>query len=713
MTKTALRLGAAALTLSATALAQEADEIDTIIVTASPLDNSEGELLAGASVLTGEELARQAANTLGETLRLEPGLSETFFGAGASRPIIRGLGGDRIRVLTNGVGAIDAAASSPDHAVPIEPVTAERIEVVRGTALLRYGSSAAGGVVNVIDGRIPDAQLDSGTGAFRVQGASVDDSVEAAGAITAPVADLGAGQLVLSVQGAWRDAQDYEVPVEPESEILRAFEGEELGEGDDQILENSFVETKSGSVGLSWVGDRGFFGVSVQENRTEYGLPGGHAHGHGEEEHGDNDHDEEGEEHDDEHGDEEEERGVFIDLDQTRVDVNGRYEFASDVIEAVQLFAGYADYAHTEFEGPGEQGTVFGNEGWEARLEVLQAERNGWRGATGVQAQVSEFSAIGEEAFVQPVDTEQYGLFTFQEYRTGPLHVEGAARIELTEHEPTEGEDTDFTGLSASVGAGYDLTDSFSVAATVFRTERAPTNVELYADGPHLATNQFEIGDATLDTETALGIEGLVRLRGERGGVTLNVFHTEYDDFIYARGTGQSGADILLAAGEDDEEELEEFGELDVVVFSAADATFTGFELYGDVLLAEFSGVTLRADGVLDYVETVLDDGEGDDLPQIPPLGLAAGLEADGYGANFRVEVNHAGEQDQTARFELPTDSYTLLNLYAGYDLTERLTLRGAVLNATDAEARVHTSFIKDQVPLPGRNFRVSLGYRF
>ena len=191
------------------------------------------------------------------------------------------------------------------------------------------------------------------------------------------------------------------------------------------------------------------------------------------------------------------------------------------------------------------------------------------------------------------------------------------------------------------------------------------------------------------------------------------MFHTDYDDFIYLRDTGRTGADVLLAMGEDDEEELEEFGELAESVFTAADASFTGFEIYGEVALGEVGGVTLTADGVLDYVETVLDDGRGDDLPRIPPLGLAAGLEADGYGANRRVEVDHAGEQDQTARLELPTDSYTLLNVYAGYEVTERLTLRAALLNATDAEARLHTSFLKDEVPLPGRNLRVSLGYAF
>ncbi|WP_051881522.1 TonB-dependent receptor [Parvularcula oceani] len=688
---------------------------DVIVVTGSPLDRTQDELLAGASVLSGEELARQSASTIGETLRQEPGVSTTFFGAGASRPIIRGLGGDRVRILTNGIGSIDASSASPDHAVAVEPATAERIEVIRGTGLLRYGSSAAGGVVNVIDGRLPTEAPETGIeGALRVQGSTVDDGAEVAGGVTGLAGRIGGVDVVLHAAGTWRDAEDYEIPGFAESEALRALEEaeeEDLDHDEEEpgALENSFTNSASATGGLSFIGERGFLAVSIQDTNTRYGVPAGHAHEEHlelEEEHGE-------EEHEEEHA---EEGGVFIDLGQTRYDLNAAYE-PERFVEAIRLFAGYADYTHTEFEGPGEPGTVFSNEGYETRLEVTQIERDGWRGASGLQLRKRDFAAIGEEAFVPPTKTEQWGLYTFQEWRDGPLHLEGALRFETTEHErSTDGRTLDFDGLSASLGAGYDVADTLTLAATLLHTKRPPTSEELFSDGPHLATDAYELGDQTLGIETANGIEALAHLHGDRGYLTLNLFYTDYDDYVYERETGLFADELLAMRGVDDPEELEEFGELPVFQFTGADARFAGFELYGEYEFAEAGGFVLTADGVLDYVDAELTgvaEGEEEDLPRIPPLGLTGGIEADGYGLNLRAEVEYAGEQDDVTDFELPTDSYAMINLYASYALTDQLMLRAALLNANDEEARTHTSFLKDEVPLPGRNFRVSLGYAF
>ena len=705
--KNALFAACAPLALLSAAAAQE-DGQDVIVVTASPLDRTQDELLSGASVLDGDDLARQGVITIGETLRKEPGLSETAFGAGASRPIIRGLGGDRVRILTNGIGSIDAAAASPDHAVAVEPATAERIEVVRGTGLLRYGSSAAGGVVNVIDGRLPSAVPEDGLdGAVTVRGTSVDDGVQVAGGVTGKVADIGAMELVLHASGSWSEAEDYDIPGFAESAAVRAEEEAEEEEGEEHseeeevfgTLENSFVETENASFGASLIGEKGFFAVSVSETGTEYGVPGGHGHGH----------EEEGEEEGEEHSEEE---GVFIVLDQTRFDLNAERLFDSGPFEKLSVFGGIADYEHTEFEGPGEPGTVFTNEGYELRIEALQMERDGWRGATGIQLRDREFSAIGEEAFVPPTETIQWGLYTFQELRTGPWHLEAGARFETTDHErSTDGFELDFEGISGSVGAGYELNPNFNLAVSAFRTERAPTTEELFSDGPHLATDQYELGDEDLDIETATGIEGLIHLHDEKGAITLNLFYTDYDDFIYERETGLFGDAILLAQGEDDPEELEEFGELPVFQFTAADARFKGFELFGEYELAAWDGGALSVDGVLDYVDAEISGGEN--LPRIPPLGLTAGVEADWDRFSLRAEAEHNGSQDDTARFERPTDEFTLLNLYASAELVQGLTLRVAGLNLGDEEARVHSSFLKDDVPLPGRNVRVSLTYDF
>ena len=357
---------------SASAQAQDTTDEDVIVVTASPLNRSVDEAITGLSILTDDDLEDRLASTIGETLKLEPGVSSTSFGAGASRPIIRGQGGDRVRVLLNGVGSIDASSASPDHAVAAEPAQAERIEVLRGASILRYGSSGSGGVVNSIDGRIPSEFPDGNTDvAVRVGASSVDLGRQAAASI-----DQRAGNFVFHLDGTFREADDYRIPTEAESEAQLESEGEEIPEDFDENrdLENSFAESGSLTAGVSYIGDNGFIGIAVNNFTSTYGIPGGHEEGEEEGEEGE----EGGEEEEEEEGD------VFIDLDQTRVDLNAGLNLGGP-IERLQVFAGYADYEHTEFEGPGEVGTVFSNEGFEIRAEAIQAAIGTWKAAHGVQ----------------------------------------------------------------------------------------------------------------------------------------------------------------------------------------------------------------------------------------------------------------------------------------------------------------------------------------
>ncbi|GGY47166.1 TonB-dependent receptor [Parvularcula lutaonensis] len=736
MTKTILRLSCASLALAPfTAFATEASstepaiaaatttlaaaagtavhepEGDTIIVTASPIERNAEALLSPVSVLEGEELQRQLRDTLGETLRREPGVSSTNFGAGASRPIIRGLGGGRVRTLINGIGSIDAAAASPDHATPIEPALAETIEVVRGTGLLRYGSSASGGVVNVLDGRIASEVPEDGFDiAGRYAFTSVDEGSTGSAGAQVHLGKLGGVDVVATGQAITRRAGDYDISGFAESEALMEAEDDHddhgMGHDDEEevegVLENSFNEVDSLTGGLSFVGERGFLGFAVQNYRSRYGVPG-HGHGH-EEEHG------AGEEHD------EEEEGVFIDLDQTRYDINGSLAFGGP-IQRVDLYAGFADYEHIEFEAPGEPGTVFANEGYEIRVEAVQAERGDWRGASGIQIRDRKFSAIGEEAFVPPTETEQLGLYTFQETKLGPVTVEGSLRYEETDQAQTVNNiERSFEGVSGALGGSIPVADGVRATFNLFRTERAPTSDELFSDGPHLATESFDIGDVNLDIETALGLEGGLRFAGERGSFSINAFYTEYSDFIFQQATGQTGEDILIARGETDPEELEEFAELTVFQYTQADATFSGLEIEGQLELGQASGFDVSADLVADFVNAELDraDAQGNtQLPRIPPLGVLVGLEADNGTFSFRAEAEHSAEADDVASFELPTDSFTLVNLYADWRVTENISLSLAGLNIGDEEARVHTSFLKDQAPLPGRNIRFALNMRY
>jgi len=687
------RLASAGLlaSVSYTALAQtqpNTEILDEIIVTGSPLNRSIDEAITGTSILTGDELSNRLATTIGETLKSEPGISSTFFGAGASRPIVRGQGGDRVRVLTNGIGSIDASSASPDHAVAAEPAQAERIEVLRGATVLRFGSSGSGGIINVIDGRIPDKMPDGQfDGAVRIGTSSVDSGREVAGSLDTA---LGSN-LVLHLDGTYKATDDYSIPGFTESDRFIAIEEaehEEEGhdeEGHDEHeevapgrLDNSAVETKSVSAGLSYIGNRGSFGAAVHRYESDYGIPGGHEHegeGEGEEEGG--------------------EEGVTIGLRQTRVDVNGSLEL-DGFFEKVQLFGGYADYTHTEFEGPGVIGTVFTNEGYETRIEAIQAERGTWKAAYGGQLRHREFAAIGEEAFVPPTTTNQIGIYTFHEVEVSNVHLEASARYESTKHDVSESNvERSFDLLSVSAGGDVHLTDTLRLGGTVFRTERAPTTEELFSNGPHLATNQFERGNAALGKEKSTGIEAALRYRTDNQFITANVFYTDYSDYIFE-------AKI----------EEEEDG-LPVFQFTAADASFKGFEIHGGTDIGTVGGFTLKADTLAEYVRAQTDTGN---LPRIPPFSVLAGLEADSDRFSLRAELDYAAEQNTTTALEIPTDSYALVNLFGTWKSpldAQNVRISLSVLNLLNDDARQHTSFLKDVVPLPGRSVRFSISTKF
>jgi iron complex outermembrane receptor protein len=671
------------VTIAAPAFALEDVKADEIVVTASPLNRAENETIIGVSVITREELQNRLENSIGETLRREPGISSTFFGAGASRPIIRGLGGDRISVLDNGIGSIDASATSPDHAVSVEPAMAQKIEIVRGAATLLYGSSAAGGVVNVFSGRIPNAVPEGvADGALRISKTTVDDGTEAAGGFDIDLGKVGQGNLVFHGEGFFREADDYDIPGFAESQALRDSEPPPLpGEPEEEeafgTLENSALETKGGSAGLSYVFDNGFFGFSATGLDTNYGVPGGH-----EEEEG---------------GEEEEEGGVTIDLRQRRLDFDSEVNGDFLLFQRAKLRVGFADYEHAEVEPSGEVGTLFTNEGVEGRFELIDkpvslagGELNG---AVGFQWRLRDYSAVGEEAFVPPTESSQYGVFALKELTLGAVRLELGGRYETTNHEaPDLAITRDFDAFSVSGGVGVTPAEGFFIGVTGYRTERAPAIEELFSNGPHLATGAFELGDPDLDIETARGVEATAKFNNERFTFAINGFYTSYKDFIYEAETG-----------------LEE-DDLPVFQFVAADATFKGFEVVTEAELFKWNGLDFHADASVDYVRATV-DAANENLPRIPPLSGLFGVEANSELFDLRFEAEYAAEQDRIADFELPTEDYLMLHAY----LTVRpirgqgLAIRVAAQNLNDEEARTHASFLKDVAPLPGRNIRVSL----
>ncbi|WP_411820313.1 TonB-dependent receptor [Hyphococcus formosus] len=700
-------------------------EDDEIIVTGSPIAHPEHESIIAASVLTEAELATRGEASIGELIRQEPGVSSTFFGPAASRPIIRGLGGDRVSVLDAGIGSIDASTVSDDHAVAVEPATAERIEIVRGAAALFFGSSAAGGVVNVFDGRIPSEVPEDGIdGALRTSYGTVNDSIEAAGGFDVLLGKFGDTALVFHGDGFYRKTDDYGIPGFAESEALRALEEEEHEDHDDDdhddhddhddeahhdheheeeeafgFVDNSDMVTKGGSIGASLIFEDGFFGISGKTTKSNYGIPGGGHHHHEEDEHDDHDDDDHDEDHDEDHDDEHAhgEEDVRIALEQKRFDVRGELNKPFFFIDTTKVRFGYADYVHRELEGD-EVGTEFNNTGYQARVEFLEKRFGNFRGATGFQYKHRDFEAVGAEAFTPPNVTNQFGVFTVREYENGPVHVQVAGRYE---HTSTEAESIalkrTFDAFSVSAGIGFEPNENLFIGVNGLRTERAPAPEELFSDGPHLATNAYEVGDPDLGIETATGIEST--FHGELGplSVTVNGFYTSYDDFV-----------ALIATGEEEDE-------LPVFEFNARDAVFKGFETQIEADLFTVGGFDVSSSAQVDYVRAKFKDNGGN-VPRIPPLRSILGIEANSSYVDLRGEVELAAKQDKISVEELPTDGYALVNLAMTWrpgGEGHGLSVQFRADNLTDEEARLHTSFLKDVASLPGRNFKVTLRGEF
>lgn len=672
------------------------EQLEEIIVSGAFEGRKLGETILGATILKQDEILRRLNGSIGETLRSQPGISSTFFGPGASRPIIRGLGGDRIRVLDNGIGSIDASSTSPDHAVAVEPALAERIEILRGTAMLIYGSSAAGGVINVLDGRIPNKAPEDGfDGAVRYGFSTVNQGHEATAAMNALLSESAKGKLVLHGDYFLRDTDNYDIPGFAESAQFRALE--EAEEDDDEeheeeeeafgTVENSAVRTEGGSAGLSWIFDKGFFGINIRKLDSLYGVPGGHGH---EEEHDD-----------DEHGEEEEEV-VRIDLDQTRYDLAGEISGDFGWFSKAKIRFGYSDYTHTELEGD-EIGTVFKNEGWEGRLDLVEKGSENWKGSTGIQIRRRDFSAVGAEAFVPPAISSQVGIYTVKEYTIGNWRFDFGGRYEHTSYDvASTNTERSFDGLSGSLGVGYDIDDDTFIGVTAFRTERAPSTEELFSNGPHLATNAFELGNPNLGLETATGIEGTLSFNSGPFSFVANAYFTSYDNFIYEVATG---------AEED---------ELPVFEFRANDAQIYGFEIKSEYHVGTYAtdslgDIDVHLDGQLDLIEADLDRGGNDTIPRLPPVSALFGIEAQSSIFDLRTEVEIAGSVNDVADVELPTDGYAFWNAFLSvrpFD-NKSISLNIQGTNLTNSTGRPHTSFLKDQAPLPGRNVMLSVRAEF
>ena len=663
-----------------------AGSLPPVTVSASGLQLGANEMTTPTAVLEGDELVRRREATLGETLGNEPGITSSHFGAGASRPIIRGMDGPRVKVLSDGAELHDASTISPDHAVASEPLLATQIEVLRGPSALVYGGGAVGGVVNVLDGKVPTAIPQKGIEGSAELRANTGAG-EGAGAFSLTG---GAGNLAVHVEGVARDAGDYRVGKgwAPDGEPTRKVPG-------------SFNRTDTGSVGLSWVGDRGYLGAAYTRQAARYGLPGHNHSFEGCHTHGTHLHCGAHEEEDDhDHGAEEHGDVPVVDLRSERLDIRGELRNPFTGFSALRLRAGVTDYVHDEVED-GAIATTFKNKAYDTRIELQHEPIAGFKGVVGLQTSQRKFSAIGEEAYVQPTVTRKTGLFALEEYRLndwyGDWRFEAALRHD---HQTAEalasgsagGTERSHNGTSASLGAVWKFTPGYQVGTSFTRASRAPSAEELYARGLHMATSTYERGNANLRSETSQNID--LSLKKTSGDTTfgVSVFRNRISNYIYGR-------------------TLDEVDGLQLLQYSQADATFTGIEGQVRQRVTRNMGVTLFGD----TVRAKLDGGGL--LPRIPATRAGVRLDANWNAWEGQVEWVQVARQNRVAAFETATPGYGMLNLGVSYrgQLSSgtpwQVYLKAN--NLTDQLAYAHTSFIKTAAPLMGRNVTVGVRVAF
>lgn len=648
-----------------------------IVVTATALEQQADETATPVLLLAGEDLVHRRQATLGDTLAGQPGISFDNFGGGASRPVIRGQTSPRVQSLTDGANIQDASSISPDHAVTTEPLLLRGIEVLRGPAALLYGGGAIGGAINLLDDKVPTAIPEGGiSGAAEGRLGTADDERSLVGGLTA-----GVGPFAIRVEGVHRRSDDYRVP----------------GKFGERHVDGSYNDTSTFSVGGSWVGPDGYLGVAYTRQRSEYGLPG-HSHeyeschphgsslhcgGHGHDE-DDHDHD-----HDHDHGHEE---APFVKLRSERFDIRSEYRDPLPGFEKVRFRMSFTDYAHDEIED-GEVATTFRNKAHDIRFELTHKPIAGLRGVFGVQHSNSEFSAVGEEAFLPGSETSNTALFLMETLHAGPVRFELAARQEWQTVETTLNRKVSHRPFSLSGAAVWDIDGDYSLALSLARSQRAPNVQELYARGVHMATNSYELGAATLGKETAKSIDLTLRKTAGATTFTIGAYHQDFDNYIFA-------------------DTLDRFEDFRLIRYMAADARFTGID--GEIRQQVTPDFALSVFG--DYVRAKLKGGLGD-LPRIPAGRLGARADGKWGPLSGDVEYYHVFDQGKVASFETRTPGYDMLNATLAYRLQlgpkadAELFVRAT--NLTNELAYNHASFIKEASPLRGRNFLVGLRTTF
>lgn len=636
-------------------------ELSNVAVTGNPLGVSSDAMVLPVSILSGRELSLNRAATLGETLNNLPGVAASSFGPNASRPVIRGLDAERVRIMQNGVGILDASSLSFDHAVAIDPLVIEQIDVVRGPAALLYGGSAVGGVVNAIDHRIPTEPVNGILGRTEARVGGPDNQRNGAA-----VVDVGNGQFAIHADAYKRKTDDLNIPGFAVSR--RQFQADGTAQENHGKLINSSASSDGGALGASLTFDNGYVGSSYSGFNSNYGTVA--------------------------------EEAVRIDMKSQRLDIASEFRDLNTVISRIKMRYAHTDYQHQEIEG-GDIGTTFTNKGSQASLELGHAKFGDLEGVLGMQLQNSRFAANGDEAFVPNVHTKSHAVYLYEEM---PLKALGLDQLKLSlggrvEHTALDAsawarapnaQAAEFTAYSYALGSLYAIDSHWSLTSNLSHNERAPSYFELFADGAHIATNQYEVGDPNFKKECSNGVDAQIRWKDAKNSFSFGAYYTRFNRFLGLLDTGTIDGPSTLP----------------IAQFTAFAASFKGLEAEGKFNLADYWDLSLRGD----YVRASnLDNNAA--LPRITPLRLGAGLNYQKNALGARLNVTQAFKQNRTAENELPTAGYTDVSAMATYKLPSKLNVElfAKANNLLNQEIREHTSFLKDLSPAGERSVLIGL----
>jgi iron complex outermembrane receptor protein len=707
--------------------------MEVLDVYATPLHSSTIESALPVNVISGDDLKLKQASTLGETLKNEVGVHSSFYGSVTSSPIIRGLDGPRVLITQNGLDSGDASRVGADHAVSAETSTATQIEVLRGPATLFYGSGAIGGVVNVVDSRVPT----SSDALFEWLLQYNDVSDESQGSFSL---QNGNDNFAFHLDGFWRDAGDYKLPSdfdahafeeEHHDEDSHEEDHEEENEPTPSHLENSGSKSNGFTLGSSYLFDKGFVGFSYGVMNRDYGIPG-HAH-----------HEEEGEHHDEdalEH--EEHEEGTQAKMQQDRFQLLSEINFDQSFINQLAAKFAYTDYQHQEIE-EGLVGTTFSNKSVEMKADLYHQEYSGWQGAWTFHYKGSDFEALGEEAFTPPSTTDNFAIAWLEEKHFNDVLLQLGARVErvvidtqtgaidlsIDDHEHEQHQESvileqqSFTPFSASTGLVWNYQDGFNFGLSLALSQRAPSAAELFSFGPHIGTNTFEVGaiyeleqegddihvelsDKTPEIETSYSLDLTWRKFEGYFGYVVSVFYNHVTDYYYQQDTGLFFEDEHEEHDEHESADDDHEEGLPILIYQQDDVDMYGVE--AEFFYQVTSPIKARLFG--DYINAELSNGGN--LPRVPPMRIGASLQYQGNAYDGELSINHYFKQNDIASLETVTDGYSLIDMNMNYyidGLGNDLVLYVKANNLTDEVANVHSSFLKDVAPLPGRNFSVGI----